>query len=79
MAEQQRKEKKEEENQELESLRTEFRTIVGRAIVAGLIRPAGGFDNFLLKGPNYDQDTGSYNQSGGGSHEQNSGDYTQSP
>ena len=78
MAKQPRKEKK-EENQELESLRTEFRTLVGRAIVAGLIRPAGGFDSFLLKPPNYDQNSGNYNQTGGGNHEQNSGDYTQSP
>jgi hypothetical protein len=70
---------KKEDRDELETLRTEFRTLVGRGIVAGLIRPGGGFDNFLLKAPNYDQNSGNYNQSGGGNHEQNSGDYTQSP
>jgi hypothetical protein len=66
---------------ERESLRAEYRTLIGRAIIAGLITHRGsasGLD-LVLDGPDYDQDTGDYTQSGGGDHQQNSGNYTQSP
>lgn len=87
MAEKDKQQDLEKKRKELETFRTEYRTLIGRAIVSGLLTPhaggVGGFGgiggSFFLKGPDYDQDSGDYTQSGGGSHEQNSGSYTQSP
>ena len=75
------------QEEELETFRTEYRTLVGRAIIGGLINPnpggvggRGGLGGELfLKAPDYDQDSGDYTQSGGGNHDQNSGNYNQSP
>lgn len=72
------------ERDELETLRAEYRTLIGRAIIAGLVKPRasglGGIgSDLLLAAPDYNQDTGDYIQSGGGDHQQNSGNYTQSP
>jgi hypothetical protein len=82
MAEQrksERTERKRGENQELESLRTEFRTLIGRAVVAGLIRPSGGFGSLMFKPADYDQEMGNYDQSGGNYLQDSSGNYTQGP
>ena len=69
---------RDKEAKELETFRTEFRTLIGRAIISGLIHPHGGLGGLLVKGPDYDQDsTGDYNQSGGGNHNQTGGNYTQ--
>jgi hypothetical protein len=66
-----------EKKQELETLRTELRTIVGRAIVSGLISPGGGGFYGLFR--DYEQAGGDYTQSDGGNHIQDGGgNYTQS-
>jgi hypothetical protein len=74
-----RRKANEKESQELETLRTEFRTLIGRAVVAGLIRPGGGFGNLLLAPADYDQDSGNYDQTGGNYLQDSSGNYTQAP
>jgi hypothetical protein len=74
------------EDNGLETIRTEYRTVIGRSIIGNLTSPVrggvggpGGGGELFIKGPDYNQDTGDYNQSGGGDHQQNSGNYTQSP
>lgn len=81
MAKAKNKPGKNDKRDELETLRTEYRTLIGRAIIAGLITPSSGAigRDLFLAAPDYNQDTGDYVQSGGGDHEQNAGDYTQSP
>ncbi len=69
---------------ELETFRTEYRSLIGRAIVSGLINPhpggLGGLGGILIAfGKDYDQNTGNYKQVGSGNHQQNSGNYDQSP
>ncbi len=63
---------------ELEAFSSEFRKMVGGAIVNGLINPTIVLPN-LRAAADYSQDsTGNYTQSGGGNHNQTGGDYNQS-
>lgn len=71
---------KADRSSELETLRTEYRSLIGRAIIGGLIFPRPGTIGDFFAGTDYDQDsTGDYNQSGGGNHNQTGGNYTQAP
>lgn len=71
----------EELKKELETFRTEYRSLIGRAIISGLISPnpggVGGIGgigrDIFLRAPNYDQDGGDYTQNNGGGHTQDSG------
>lgn len=75
--------KDEGKKEELKTFQTEYRRLIGGAIINGLITPrvAGsitditiGDDGGLAK--DYDQDSGNYTQLAG-DHEQNSGNYDQ--
>ena len=74
--ESQRKSRSKKDTPELETFRTEFRRLVGGAIVEGLIEPTMTLAN-VGKATDYDQNsTGNYTQVGGG-HDQVGGNYDQ--
>lgn len=80
MANSKKKSRRPSKKGQLEKVRSEYRALVGQAIIEGLISAdANGLRSLGLAGPDYDQDTGDYTQSGGGDHQQNGGNYTQSP
>ena len=70
-------------NDELETFRTEYRRLIGGAMISGLITPrvVGSISDFKLVGgggleKDYDQNSGNYTQIGGND-QQNSGNYDQ--
>jgi len=59
---------------DMKSKSVEARSVIGNAILEGLIRPGG---ILFTEGGDYNQGDGGYTQSGGGDHTQGSGDYNQ--